>query len=235
MRGQTDEERPRGFLSAPVLLVGASFALGIAAADAPAANPAWTLANTPVLIALAGILMLAGLLLVRGNRRSLAGLVALAGFALAGLVSARLFECRFPPAHVSHLENTEVDLRDAIRISGRIISSPLPTESGIQFDMEVSELDDRGRNLPIDGTVRMRLQRGPDAESAALAGGLELQYGDSIRTLATLRRPTSYRNPGVFDFRRRMTAIEDVHWIGTIKSPLMVERLPGRNEFKLDV
>ncbi len=234
MRGQTDEERPRGFLSAPVLLVSASFALGIAAVDAPAANPAWTLANTPVLIALAGALMLAGLLLVRGNRRILAGLCALGGFALAGVISARLFECRFPPAHVSRLEHADLDLRDAVRISGRIISSPRPTESGIQFDMEASELDDRGRTLPLEGKVRMRLQRGLDAESVALAGELGLQHGDSIRTLATLRRPTSYRNPGVFDFRRRMTAIEDIHWTGTIKSPVMVEKLPRPNEFKLD-
>jgi competence protein ComEC len=229
MSRPTDEERPRGYLIAPLLAISAAFALGIAAVDAPHATLSRTLAETPALLALAGGALLVGLILVRAKRAAFAGIIALVGFALAGSIAARLFEFRFPPAHVSHLEGLGIDLRDPVRVSGRIVSAPLETPSGVQFDLELSALEDRGHSLPLAGRVRLRLRRGQDARSAALADSLRLRYGDSIRALATLEKPTAYRDPGVFDFRRWLASIHDVYWVGTIKNPLLVEKLPRQS------
>jgi competence protein ComEC len=222
----TDEEQPRGFLTAPLLVLSASFALGIVAANAPRGSLAETLRSVPVLVALGGACLLAGLILTRARRPALAGLLALAGFAVSGAAAARLFEFRFPARHISHLEDLGLDLRDAVRVSGRLVSSPLEIPSGLQFDLEVSSIEDGGHAYPLSGKIRVDLRRGRDAQALERQESLRLAYGDSIRALVVLERPLVYRDPGVFDFRRWMASIHDVYWEGTIKSPLLVEKLP---------
>jgi predicted membrane metal-binding protein len=229
MRRQADKERPQGFLTAPLLALSVSFASGIVVADAPHASLAGTLANVPWLLALAGGCMLAGLILVRARRAVFAGILAVVGFALSGNAAARLFEFRFSRRHVSHLEDLGIDLRDPVRVSGRLVSSPLQTPSNLQFDLEVSKIEDRGRAYPLTGKVRLRLWRGRQIQSAELGESQHLSYGDSIRALVALEKPRVYRDPGVFDFRRWMASIQDVYGVGTIKSPLLVEKLPRRS------
>lgn len=229
MLGHPDEERPRGFLSAPLLALSVFFALGIVAAEAERTSLAETLRSVPFLLGLTGACMLAGLILVRARRSVLAGILALAGFALSGSVAARLFEFRFPPRHVSHLEDLGLDLRDPVRVSGRLVSSPLETPSGLQFDLEISEIEDRDRTYPLTGIVRLLLARGDQAKSVDFSESQQWLYGDTIRALAALQKPRVYRDPGVFDFRRWMASFQDVYWVGTIKSPLLVEKLPGQS------
>ncbi|MGE5325686.1 MAG: ComEC/Rec2 family competence protein [Deltaproteobacteria bacterium] len=222
-------------MNAPLLAVSCSFALGIACVDAPHTTLTWTLGRIPVLLALTGAAMLAGLLLLRGRRVLLAGVVALAGFALAGGISATLFEFRFPPSHVSHLDKFGIDLKNPVDLQGRIVSSPLATAGGSQFDVALSQIEDHGRVIPLRGIVRVRLQRGAVAGAAESADGSQLAYGDAIRALATLERPTSYRNPGVFDYRRWLASIQDVFWVGTIRNSVAVENPPRQGAPRFDV
>ena len=221
-------------LSAPLLAASCAFALGIACVDAPHATLAWTLSRTPVLIALAGAAMLAGLLLLRARQLVLAGSLALAGFALAGGIGALLFEFRFPPSHVSHLNDLGVDLKAALGLSGRVVSSPLGTANGVQFDVALTRIEDRGRAMPVHGDVRLRLQRGGVAETAGSPDGSRLEYGDTIHVLATLERPVSYHNPGVFDYRRWMATIQDVFWVGTVRKLVAVEKAPQADWPRID-
>lgn len=228
MSRQAHQERSRGFLTAPLLALSACFALGIVASGAHDSSLATTITGVPWVLAAAGLTMLAGLILLRRRRQALAGVLALTGFVLCGAAAARLFDFRYSPRHVSHLEDLGMDLRDPVRISGRLVSSPIETRSGRQFDLEVAGIEDRGRFHALNGKVRLRLRRSADARSLAFADRLELRYGDSIRTLAELQRPRVYRDPGVFDFRRWMESIQDIYWVGTIKSPLLIEKLPRR-------
>jgi competence protein ComEC len=228
MSRQAYEERTRGFLTAPFLALSACFALGIAGAGARHVSLAETISIVPLLLAAAGACMLAGLIFLHRRRETFAGVLALGGFILAGAAAARLFEFRYPPQHVSHLEDLGLDLRDPVRISGRLVSSPLETRSGQQFDLELTGIEDRGQLHPLSGKVRLWLRRGADARSLALEDALHLRYGGSIRALAELERPRVYRDPGVFNFRRWMESIHDIYWMGTIKSPLLVEKLPRR-------
>ena len=233
MSRQADAEGE--FLTAPLVALSASFALGIAVADAPRVSLAGVLTKVPWLLALAGLCMLAGLVLTRVRWPRLAGVLALAGFILSGSATAQLFEFRFSDRHVSHLESMGIELRTPVRVSGRIVSSPLARPSGLQFDLDIAAIEDRGRVHPVMGKVRVFLRRGGSVQAEELGESLRLSYGDSIRALVRLDRPRAYRNPGVFDFRRWMASIHDMYWTGTIKSPRLVEKLPRRGAPTLGV
>ncbi len=226
MSRQADAERE--FLTAPLVALSACFALGIVVADASRVSLPDTLVVVPVLLFSAGACMLAGLILTRAHWPRLAGVLALVGFVLLGSSAARLFEFRFSGRDISHLESLGIDLRTPVRVSGRIVSPPLARPSGLQFDLDVSAIEDRGRVYPMTGKVRVFLRRGQGVQAADLSEALGLSYGDSIRALAELERPRTYRDPGVFDFRRWMASIHDIYWTGTIKSPRLVEKLRRR-------
>jgi hypothetical protein len=132
------------------------------------------------------LLALLGLLLARPRA---AVIFLLLGFAAAGGAAAQLFDQRFPPNHVSHLGAMRVDLNDAVRLQGRILSNPVRTADGLQFDLETERVESRGQVHTVTGKVRLRLQVGEDAESAAIADSLRLRTGDRISVLAPLRRP----------------------------------------------
>jgi competence protein ComEC len=231
MSRQADAERE--FLTAPLVALSASFALGIVVADAPRASLAGTLVAVPLQLCFAGACMLAGLILTRAEWPRLAGVLALAGFILSGSAAAQLFQFRFSDRHLSHLEWLGIDLHTPVRVSGRIVTLPFARPSGLQFDLDVSAIEDRGQVYPMTGKVRVVLRRGQGVQAADLSEALSLSYGDSIRALVKLDRPRTYRNPGVFDFRRWMDSIHDIYWTGTIKSPRLVEKLPRRAPFTL--
>jgi competence protein ComEC len=213
---------------APLAALAASFALGILWAHSARATVgvAWFLAS-------AGVCLLVGLILLRSGWQRTAVWFALAGLVPTGVAAARLYERRFPPNHVSHLESLGVDLSDPVRLEGRVISTPYRTGYGLQFDVEAERLESRAGVYAVTGKVRLRLQGAEDFDASPGAGPLELQYGDRIRTLVSLRKPHIYRNPGSFDFRRWMEDIEDVYWIGAIKNPRLIEMLGRAPGFSL--
>ena len=92
--------------------------------------------------------------------------------------------------------------------------------------METERAASGGRSFALNGEVRLRLQAASQPEMWVLVDSLRLRYGDAIRVLVRLRRPRIYQNPGSFDFRRWMESTEDIYWVGTIKDPRLVEKLP---------
>ncbi len=229
MSRPTDPELPPEFLRSPLLVLAGCFALGIFLA-----RPGHLKAlSAPLVFGSAGVILLIGLIALRLRFEAVSFLLALAGFVGAGATTARLFEMRFPPNHASRLAELGVDLLDPVRLEGRVVSSPLRFPYGLQFDVEVRRLESRGKVHLLAGKVRLRLEAGDDPETLSVADSLRLQYGDAIRALVRLRKPRIFRNPGSFNFRRWMESIEDITWVGTIKSPYLVEKLPGEDSFKV--
>jgi competence protein ComEC len=164
--------------------------------------------------------------MLRGGWQRVSLVLALIGFLAAGASAGCLFDYRFPPNHVSKLAARGFDLHDPIRLQGRLISTPIRTAYGLQFDLEAERAEGRERFYDLTGKVRLRLQGSEHPEISALLDSLRLQYGEVIRVLVPLRKPRAYQNPGSFDFRRWMESTEDIYWVGTIKNPLLVEKLP---------
>jgi competence protein ComEC len=205
--------------------MAACFSLGILLVGSGRAN--WLLlASLPACV---GLCLLAGLLMMRAGCGRVSLLLALSGFLAAGASAGCLFEFRFPPGHVSKLASQGFDLSEPIRLEGQLISTPIRTAYGLQFDLETERAEGGGRSQNLTGKVRLRLEASGDPEISALLDSLRLQYGDVIRVLVRLRKPRIYQNPGSFDFRRWMESTEDIYWIGTIKNPLLVEKLPRSN------
>jgi competence protein ComEC len=216
-------------MRSPLLVLAACFALGVAVARP---DHTWV-PGIPSLVGTAAVCLLAGLLTLRGRWQRVSSLLALAGFVAAGAVAAQLFEHRFPPSHISRLTQFGVDLEDPVRLEARLIADPVRASYGLQFDVEAARVESRGQVHSVTGKARLRLQVPEEAEALVAADSLRLQYGDLIRVLVRLRRPRVYQNPGSFDFRRWMESVEDIYYVGTIKSPLLIEKLPNPNPPKL--
>jgi competence protein ComEC len=206
-------------------LVAASFALGVFLSGSGHAH-GFALAVLPACV---GACLLAGLLVLRAGRERVSLLLALLGFVASGASAACLFEYRFPPNHVSKLAAQGVDLQDPLRLQGRLISTPLRTAYGLQFDLETERAGSGKSSRELTGKVRLRLQASERADTWGLMDSLRLRYGDAIRVLVRLRKPRIYQNPGSFNFRRWMESNEDIYWVGTIKNPLLVEKLLKEN------
>jgi competence protein ComEC len=209
-------------MKSPLLALASCFALGIVLARLQHAG----IFGIGLVLALSSSCLLAGLLALRLRWQRSSFALALTGFVAAGAAAGGLFQFRFPPNHVSRLAALGVDLADPVRLEGCVVSTPLHTSYGLQFDVEVQRVESGGQAHFVTGKVRLRLQASEEPEVSTAADSLRLQYGDSIRTLVRLRKPRIYRNPGSFDFRNWMESIEDLYWVGTIKNPLLVEKLP---------
>jgi len=224
-------------MKSPLALLAACFALGLAlyhTVHSGSLNHSAviepTAARIPYLLACAGACLLGGVILLRARCHRSSCLLLFAGFVAVGAAASPLFELRFPPNHVSHLEALGVDLGDPLRLEGRVVSTPRQTAYGLQFDVEASHVESRGEAHNVTGKVRLRVLASEDADVSPLPDGnaLHLEVGDSIRAMVRLRRPHNYQNPGSFDFRHWMESFEDLFWVGTIKNPLLVEKLPDQ-------
>jgi competence protein ComEC len=212
-------------MRSPLLLAAASFGLGILLVGSGHAR-GFVLGALPAGV---GFCLLAGLIALRVGWERVSLLMVLLGFLAAGASAGCLFDYRFPPHHVSKLAAHGVDLENPIRLQGRVISTPLRTAYGLQFDLATERAESKGGSHDLTGKVRLRIQATQPAEISALFDALRLQYGDVIRVLVRLRKPRVYQNPGSFDFRRWMESTEDVYWVGTIRNPLLIEKLPRSN------
>jgi competence protein ComEC len=206
--------------------MAASFALGIfLVGGAHLSSPA--AATFPACVA---VCLLGGLLFLRAGWERVSLLFALLGFLGAGASAGCLFAYRFPPNHVSKLVARGFDLEAPIRLEGHIVSTPLRTDYGLQFDLETARVQSHAVSQDVTGKVRLRIEGSERTESWALLDGLRLQYGEAVRVTVRLRKPHIYQNPGSFDFRRWMESTEDIYWVGTLRDPRLVERLPGSDQ-----
>ena len=212
-------------MRSPLLLVATSFGLGVFLVGFGHAH-GFVLGTLPACV---GFCLLAGLVVLRAGWEGVSLLLALLGFLAAGASAGCLFDYRFPPNHVSKLAAQGVDLQNPIRLQGRVITTPIRTAYGLQFDLEAERAESREGSHDLTGKVRLRLQASERAEISALLDALRLKYGDGIRVSVRLRKPRIYQNPGSFDFRRWMESTEDIYWVGTIRNPILVEKLPRLN------
>jgi competence protein ComEC len=213
-------DKPRTAFKAPLAALAASFALGVVWAHSFRA----TVGVHGFLIS-AAVCILVGLILLRAGWGRTAVCFALASIMLTGVADARRWGQRFSLNHVCYLESRGADLDNPVRLEGRVITTPYRTGYGLQFDVEARRIESLTHVYPVTGKVRLRVEGSEDRDASDGRGPLEIQFGDVIQTLAHLRKPHIYQNPGSFDFRRWMEDIEDLYWVGTVKNPRLVEKV----------
>jgi ComEC/Rec2-related protein len=224
-------------ITCPLLFLAAALALGIGLSAWRVPDAGSSLApSIPLLIAGVTVCLIAALLLVRAGRIGASAAIVLAGFTLAGVALPILFAHRFPPNHVSHLEDWGSDPDQPLQVEGTVLTEPISTPSGLQFDLAAARLSQpessRAANPErssrhVSGKIRVRLES-PAAGGLAARGEsgaenlFDLRPGDLIDASMLLRRPHVYQNPGSFDFRKRAEEIEDLYWEGSVSGAVQI-------------
>ena len=208
-------------MKCPLLILAACFALGILAAHLLAPD----FAGISLLLAAASACLLAGLIFLRRERITLAAWFALVGFVVAGMAAAAGFQYRFLPNDVHYLSGWGVDLKRSVETEGVIASNPIRSHNSFRFDLECRRVEHGGEWRKVRGKIQVRLFTPANAQSWAAIEALGLHYGNLIQAPVRFEKPWVYQNPGSFDFRWWLEAINDISWEGTVRSPLAVRKI----------
>jgi competence protein ComEC len=202
----------------PFTSIAASFALGIGLAGAVVEYSFFCFAFG------GSALLLAALLALRRNRRTLSLVCGLSALSVCGLM---LSLCRRDSMSADDLRaligRQRFTLGEPVQVEGCVAEEPRAygEEKLVILDLRGYL---RGRLWqPARGGALMRFP-------AAAANGAEplpeLAPGDRVRASATWNRPQEYRNPGVSDRTSRLLR-RGVVLLGRVKSQRLLEVLPG--------
>ncbi|MGH7967131.1 MAG: ComEC/Rec2 family competence protein, partial [Limisphaerales bacterium] len=199
----------------------ACFALGILAAHLLAPD----FADISLLLAAASGCLLLGLVSLRRERIRTSACLAVAGFVVAGMAAGAGFQYRFLLSDVHNLSGWGVNLKKSVVTEGVVASNPIRSSNSFRFDLDCRRIEDDGGWRKVRGKIQVRLFTPANAKSWEAIEALGLHYGNLIRAPVRFEKPRVYRNPGSFDFRWWLEAINDVSWEGTIRNPRTVRKV----------
>ena len=202
-----------------MLWVAVAFAAGIVFAEVAAPSLAGSLAVGGLCLGLA-------LLAARQGWVRVGLGLGLGGFLAAGVAAWLLFPLRIPSGHVSRVaESGFLRVGNPVHLEGWVSSQPRRKPDRVRFDLEVQGIEHAGAFVPAQGIIRLQAYAQFDSAGPTAFGGWDLQYGDRLRIWARLRQPRNFRNPGSFDYRRRLRDIEDVYLTGTLLKGHPLEKI----------
>jgi competence protein ComEC len=218
-------------MKSPLLILAACFALGILMAHALAPD----FHDIALLIAAASGCLLLGLISLRRGWIPLSSCLALMGFVVAGMAAGANFQYRFLPNDVHNLAGWGVDVTRDVETEGVIASNPIRSHNSFRFDLECRRIERDGEWRNVSGKIQVRLRIPANSQSWAALDSLGLRYGDLIEAPVRFEKPRTYRNPGSFDFRWWLEAIEDISWEGNIRYPRAVRKLAESQASRLSM
>jgi competence protein ComEC len=136
-----------------------------------------------------------------------------AGAALAGLATSRAFA---PGLRVQH-DAGLIGRGAPVEIEGRLLEDAAPTDYGASLLLAVERTGSGGVWRESDGAVRLSV-----GGALARKAHPDWRAGRRVRTTATLRLPTGYRNPGARDDVAAL-ARRGIALVGSVKSAALVE------------
>jgi len=118
---------------------------------------------------------------------------------------------------------------EPVELKGVLERAPEIAPDGVVFPLRVESLRHRTGEQACTGSVELFAQA-HDAREAAEYESLELRRGARVRVMVALSRADKYRDPGVASLDEFLES-RDLDARGTIKSPLLVERLDDERVF----
>jgi competence protein ComEC len=181
-----------------------------------------------VLFLLATLSLLAGGFVLRRRWLRLTLACALAGFLLLGGATIGLAAAAVHARRVDRLIAAgELDLSEAVRLTGWLRRAPEEKPFAVNCEMELESVEAGGRRLQTSGGLRLAHFLPPEAGTPAEPMP-ELHYGDRVEVLTRVHPPISHGNLGSFDWRGYL-ANRGIFLEGSLKSPLLLKKLPGRH------
>jgi competence protein ComEC len=203
----------------PVVWIVAALAAGILLGSPQPVKPA-------VWFVLALTSLLAGLAFLWRGAELPTFVIGLLAWVFLGAAAARLEQAATSPNHVANLITSgRLDTSVALRWRGRLRQDPIRLPWGLRYEVDLEAVDVAGHPTPVTGGLRVSDFRGvnsraePPSELPA-----PLRAGDRVEALVRAHPPRNYGNPGAFDARGHL-AREDVHLIGTLRSPELLRKL----------
>ena len=203
----------------PVFWLAVAYAAGLAAFADVDDSPR-------TLITLAVISLLIGVAALGRRWLRSAFMCALAGFFLLGGATTGLDRQDVPPNRVDRLADSgQVDFSEAMRLTGWLRRAPERKPFAAIYELELETLETGGRVWPTSGGARLSYFFPPPGEQAPALP--PLAYGDRVEVLTRVHPPINHQNLGSFDWRGYL-ARQDIFLEGSLKSPELLTRLPGR-------
>ncbi len=140
----------------------------------------------------------------RAAKPALGLAIAVAGLWLGG----RAISPEFGPSHVASFAKNKITMK------GKLYELPRQYPGKTYLFVEALEHIENEQRFPAEGKIRLTV-----AENCP-----PLTYGDEIVFSTTPRRPSSYNNPGVFDYKRYL-ASRGIFVTGYVKNGKKIKRL----------
>jgi competence protein ComEC len=118
---------------------------------------------------------------------------------------------------------------DPVEIVGVVIGEPEPAPHSFYLTMRVERVATKGIERDASGTVLLLAQASTEKLKQEY-DSLALHHGARLRVMTKLDREDNFRNPGVSQFTEYLER-KGYDATGTIKSPLLVERLDDEQVF----
>ena len=147
-----------------------------------------------------------------------------------GAMLANLEQQRAPANQIKRLfEKGEIVSGDPVELTGMLDGPPETAPDGLYLKLRVDKIRLRDVERAAAGVVEL-LASERDRATHAEYHALELRYGARLRVMVRLERADNYRNPGVSRFTEFLDR-KGYDATGTVKSPLLIERLDDERVF----
>ncbi len=162
--------------------------------------------------------------------RQIAVIILFVSFTAIGGLFFQIEKETIPANRLKNLyDNAQINSGDPIEIEGVLKTAPELAPDGFFLEIQTEKAIYKDKNIEIPGKVSFfaPISSGEIAEDYK---NLNLQYGSKIRVACRLSRENDYLNPGVF-LRKEILDIKDTDVSGTIKSPLLIEKIGETETF----
>ncbi len=204
----------------PALTIASAFACGIVLGlYAGETHAAWSHPFLVVFFALAGILILAGVLLTKRDLLFLGAAASLLSWAILGVLSERIADQPRPADHILSLVDAgQIQLRTPLRWHGRLRDEPARLPWGYGYEIELTSVEYENAFIQASGGLRLSFSTHPGQPTPP-----ELHAGDEVAVLTQAKRPQVFRDDGAFD-RRAYLASQNIDLVATLRAPELIGR-----------
>jgi competence protein ComEC len=204
----------------PAVAIAAVFACGIALGQHPVvARNASSQILLSFLFIFIGVLVLAGIILVRTSRFFLASAASILSWVSLGFLGACIAEQPRNTDHViSLLEQGRLPLKTPLRWHGHLRDEPARLPWGYGYEIELSGVEFEEALHPTRGGLRLNFTTLPGATPPPI-----LHAGDEVAVLTEAKRPQVFRDEGAFD-RRAYLAQQNIDLVATLRAPQLIEQ-----------
>jgi competence protein ComEC len=214
-----------GFIS-PLLLPAVALCAGITLAHRIGSSRPLLL----VFVGLTALCVLIAIITLLTRRRFVSLIAVAAAFLCTGASLALINDLPRSTSRLSSLyEQGAIAPGDPVEITGVIRGAPEPAPHGFYLTLVAERIKIKEAESVVAGRVQL-LAHIPTRETQREYDALELRHGARIRVMVALAREDDFRNPGVRPFTEYLER-EGYDAMGTIKSPLLIERLNDESVF----